>query len=152
MEDGRCLWPRSKEIGGSSVINHMLYIRGNKKDYNIWEQLGNPGWSYKDVLTYFKKSEDNRNQNYTKTPYHSTRGYLTVDESQWQSPVGACKMGPNSDPTAVVDPRLRVYGVTGLRIIHGSIMPGIVNGNPNAPIIMIAEKGSDMIKEEWLMK
>ncbi|XP_050598659.1 glucose dehydrogenase [FAD, quinone]-like [Bombus affinis] len=84
IEEGRCLWPRSKAIGGSSVINHMLYIRGNKKDYDIWEQLGNPGWSYKDVLAYFKKSEDNRNQNYSNTPYHSTGGYLTVDESQWQ--------------------------------------------------------------------
>ncbi|XP_012173606.3 glucose dehydrogenase [FAD, quinone]-like [Bombus terrestris] len=87
MEEGRCLWPRGKAIGGSSVINYMLYIRGNKKDYDIWEQLGNPGWSYKDVLTYFKKSEDNRNQNYTNTPYHSTGGYLTVDESQWHTPL-----------------------------------------------------------------
>ncbi|XP_048269619.1 glucose dehydrogenase [FAD, quinone] isoform X2 [Bombus terrestris] len=87
MEEGRCLWPRGKAIGGSSVINYMLYIRGNKKDYDIWEQLGNPGWSYKDVLTYFKKSEDNRDQNYTNTPYHSTGGYLTVDKSQWHSPL-----------------------------------------------------------------
>ncbi|XP_050598093.1 glucose dehydrogenase [FAD, quinone]-like isoform X1 [Bombus affinis] len=88
MEEGRCLWPRGKVIGGSSVINYMLYVRGNKKDYDIWEQLGNPGWSYKDVLAYFKKSEDNRNQNYSNTPYHSTGGYLTVDESQWHSPLG----------------------------------------------------------------
>ncbi|XP_068986697.1 glucose dehydrogenase [FAD, quinone]-like [Bombus flavifrons] len=88
MEEGRCLWPRGKVIGGSSTINYMLYVRGNKKDYNIWEQLGNPGWSYKDVLSYFKKSEDNRNQNYTKTPYHSRGGYLTVEESKWHTPLG----------------------------------------------------------------
>ncbi|XP_060831075.1 glucose dehydrogenase [FAD, quinone]-like [Bombus pascuorum] len=87
MEEGRCLWPRGKVIGGSSTINYMLYVRGNKKDYDIWEQLGNPGWSYKDVLSYFKKSEDNQNQNYAKTPYHSRGGYLTVDESRWHTPL-----------------------------------------------------------------
>ncbi|XP_071877037.1 glucose dehydrogenase [FAD, quinone]-like isoform X1 [Bombus fervidus] len=87
MEGGRCLWPRGKVIGGSSTMNYMLYVRGNKKDYDIWEQLGNPGWSYKDVLGYFKKSEDNQNQNYTKTPYHSRGGYLTVEEPQWHTPL-----------------------------------------------------------------
>ncbi|KAL1129799.1 hypothetical protein AAG570_012743 [Ranatra chinensis] len=64
-------------------------------------------------------------------------------------PVGTCKMGPAHDPTAVVDPRLRVHGVTGLRVVDGSIMPAIVSGNPNGPIIMIGEKGSDLIKEDW---
>ncbi|XP_003486606.1 glucose dehydrogenase [FAD, quinone]-like [Bombus impatiens] len=88
MEGGRCRWPRGKAIGGSGTINYMLYVRGNKKDYDIWEQLGNPGWSYKDVLSYFKKSEDNRNQNYSKTPYHSTGGYQTVDEPPWRSSMG----------------------------------------------------------------
>ena len=74
-------------IGGSSTINYMLYVRGNKKDYDIWEQLGNPGWSYKDVLNYFKKSEDNQNPIYTNTPYHSRGGYLTVEESKWHTPL-----------------------------------------------------------------
>lgn len=62
------------------------------------------------------------------------------------------KMGPASDPMAVVDPQLRVYGVEGLRVIDASIMPTVSNGNINAPVIMIAEKGSDMIKETWLPK
>lgn len=72
---------------------------------------------------------------YTSTIYH---------------PVGTCKMGPNWDHEAVVDPRLRVYGIDKLRVIDSSIMPKIVRGNTNAPTIMIAEKASDIIKQDWL--
>ncbi|KAJ4451438.1 hypothetical protein ANN_02900 [Periplaneta americana] len=67
-------------------------------------------------------------------------------------PSGTCKMGPESDPTAVVSPELKVYGVKGLRVADASIMPTIVSGNLNAPTIMIGEKAADMVRKEWESK
>lgn len=58
-------------------------------------------------------------------------------------------MGPSTDPLAVVDPKLRVYGIQGLRVIDASIMPQVTSGNINAPVIMIGEKGADMIIDYW---
>lgn len=87
MVDGRCNWPRGKVLGGCSVLNAMLYVRGNRRDYDRWANLGNPGWSYEEVLPYFKKSEDMRIPEYTDDPYHGTGGFLTVEHFRYHSPI-----------------------------------------------------------------
>ena len=75
-------------LGGSSVLNYMLYVRGNRRDYDRWADLGNIGWSYEEVLPYFIKSEDNRNPYIAaNTKYHGTGGYLTVQEPPHRTPL-----------------------------------------------------------------
>jgi choline dehydrogenase len=67
--------PRGKTLGGSSSINAMIYMRGNRSDYDAWAAAGNTGWSYKEVLPYFKKSEG---QTVHHNEFHGTEGPLTV--------------------------------------------------------------------------
>ncbi|XP_018901534.2 glucose dehydrogenase [FAD, quinone] [Bemisia tabaci] len=85
MQGNRCNWPRGKAMGGTSVINYMVYTRGCKADYDNWAALGNTGWSYDDVLPYFKKSEDVGDPELIGSPYHGTGGYLRVSKPAWNT-------------------------------------------------------------------
>ncbi len=77
-------WPRGKVLGGSSSLNGLLYVRGQAEDYDHWESLGNQGWSYKDVLPYFKKSED---QERGESEYHGVGGPLKVSDLRLRRPI-----------------------------------------------------------------
>ena len=77
-------WPRGKVLGGSSSINGLIYIRGQAEDYDHWRQLGNPGWSYADVLPYFRKAEDQENG---ANAYHGNGGPLTVTNIRERNPL-----------------------------------------------------------------
>lgn len=77
MLNRRIKFPKGKVLGGTSAINGMVYIRGQKEDYDNWEAMGNKGWSYADVLPYFKRSEHNTRG---ESEFHGTGGGLWVDE------------------------------------------------------------------------
>ncbi|KOB64574.1 GMCbeta2 [Operophtera brumata] len=78
----RCAWPRGKTLGGSSSINAMFYVRGNKLDYDEWAASGNNGWSYEEVLPYFKKSEKLSQYTEEHSKFHGTNGYLSVENEE----------------------------------------------------------------------
>jgi choline dehydrogenase len=71
----RLFWPRGKMLGGSSSMNAQMHVRGNRADYDTWAALGNDGWSYDDVLPYFRRSEHNE---LGPSPYRGTGGPLVV--------------------------------------------------------------------------
>ncbi|XP_030373851.1 glucose dehydrogenase [FAD, quinone] isoform X2 [Scaptodrosophila lebanonensis] len=83
----RCFWPRGKVLGGTSVINGMMYIRGNREDYDEWAALGNPGWAYKDVLPFFMKSEDNQELDVVGSEYHAKGGLMPVGKFPYNPPL-----------------------------------------------------------------
>lgn len=87
LENHQSNWPRGKILGGSSVLNYMLYVRGNKRDYDNWAANGAYGWSWQEVLPYFIKSEDNQDPAVTSNGYHGTGGLLTVSNPPDSTPI-----------------------------------------------------------------
>jgi choline dehydrogenase len=77
-------WPRGKALGGSSSINGMIYIRGQVEDFDHWRQLGNRGWSYDDVLPYFRRSED---QARGEDNFHGKGGPIGVSDPRFRLPI-----------------------------------------------------------------
>jgi len=84
MNNRRISWPRGKTLGGSSSINGLIYIRGQSQDFDLWRQLGNAGWSYDDVLPYFRKAED---QERGANDYHGEGGPLGVSNLKTDHPL-----------------------------------------------------------------
>ena len=109
-------------------------VAGFKTTRRLMEQPALRALQQKDVFTADVKTDDD------------IRNILRARVDTVYHPVGTCKMG--TDTMAVVDPKLKVHGLEGLRVVDASIMPTLIGGNTNAPTIMIGEKAADMIKSE----
>lgn len=109
--DNREIWyPQGRTLGGSSSINAMIYIRCQKEDYDNWASLGNKGWSYKDVLPYFKKSEDNSRP---ADPFHGQGGPLWVSD----------QIAPHQISRAFIEAN-RQYGIPANEDFNSATMHG----------------------------
>ncbi|NEO77413.1 choline dehydrogenase [Moorena sp. SIO4G3] len=84
LNNRKLFWPRGKVLGGCSSINAMIYIRGHRWNYDHWHELGNKGWSFSEVLPYFKKAE---NQERGASEYHGTDGPLNVANLRYTNPL-----------------------------------------------------------------
>lgn len=87
LRGGVCNWPKGKALGGTSVINFMLYQRGHRRDFDGWAENGNIGWSYDEILPYFKKSERIGIPKLYHSPYHGQDGYLDVQHAGFRTKV-----------------------------------------------------------------
>ncbi|KAK9507423.1 hypothetical protein O3M35_007278 [Rhynocoris fuscipes] len=87
MENNTCTWPAGKAIGGGSVINGMIYTRGDRRDFDKWAEAGNPGWAFDDLMKYFKEIEDIQIENLRDKPYHGTNGDITISYPYYKSGV-----------------------------------------------------------------
>jgi choline dehydrogenase-like flavoprotein len=141
--DGRSLYiPRGKGLGGSSSMNAMLYVRGRPLDYDGWAAQGAPGWSYEDVLPYFKRSEDNARG---ADEWHGTGGPLRVSEQRSPRPldrriIAACEAaglryvrdynGPEQDGVSMF--QVNQYG--GRRFSSADAFLRPVRGRPNLEV------------------
>ena len=111
-------------------------VAGYKTTRRLMETPALRALQTKDMFTSDVKTDDD------------IRNILRARVDTVYHPVGTCKMG--TDAAAVVDPKLRVHGLEGLRVVDASIMPTLIGGNTNAPTIMIGEKAVDMIKAEMI--
>ncbi|XP_039281976.1 glucose dehydrogenase [FAD, quinone]-like [Nilaparvata lugens] len=81
---GRCDWPNGKGVGGGTLVNAMVWTRGDPTDYDKWAALGNDGWSYSDILPYFIKSETMDIPSLRNSPFHGTRGPVHLNYPSYQ--------------------------------------------------------------------
>ncbi|XP_055644520.1 glucose dehydrogenase [FAD, quinone]-like [Toxorhynchites rutilus septentrionalis] len=87
LKNGRCPLPRGKGLGGSTIINYMIYNRGNPADFDRWAAMGNKQWSYREVLPYFKKSEKVTFEDTNRPPQHGKGGPVNVEYVPHRSPL-----------------------------------------------------------------
>lgn len=117
LNQRKLFWPRGKVLGGSSSINAMVYIRGQREDYDNWASMGNSGWDFEGVLPYFLKSED---QQRGASELHATGGPLSVQDLKYSNPLSrnfiqaGIQLGyePNHDFNGLHQAGIGLYQVT----------------------------------------
>ena len=102
MRKKLCRWTKGKALGGSSVINAMLHIHGNDRDYDQWAEMGNKGWSYEEILPYFRKSESYNPEFAARlgSKYFGTDGPLRIRKYNYSS---------HSLPDLILQVRITLY-------------------------------------------
>ena len=150
-------WPRGKVLGGSSSINAMVYVRGNPKDFDEWSEMGNPGWSYRDVLPYFKKMESWQKGS---DAYRGGDGPLNVSEVSEQlhplchnflSAAQEIGIGLNKDMNGATQEGVGNYQITthgGQRMSSSRAYLWPIKGRKNLTIIKNALASRVLIKDK----
>ncbi|XP_063884863.1 glucose dehydrogenase [FAD, quinone]-like [Scylla paramamosain] len=134
-----CHMPVGRVLGGSSTLNWMMYVRGNRRDFDNWEAMGNPGWSYAEVLHYFRKSENYLGTRHQATlEFHGRGGPLTVDDKVWAPPLTQAILQAGRElGFQVIDPNgpeMIGFSIPDLTVRHGR------RGSTSASYILPAAK------------
>ena len=116
MQGRRMYWPRGRLIGGSSSVNAMVYMRGQPADYDHWRQLGNAGWSYADVLPWFKKAERNERLH---DEFHGSDGPLNVAERPYTNPLSQAFVEAGQQAGLPFNPDFNGSAQLGCRAVSG---------------------------------
>lgn len=135
----RIPWPRGKTLGGSSAINGMVYTRGNRRDYEHWASLGNPGWGWDDVLPYFRRMEDNSRG---ASPLRGQGGPLKVSDATPASRAvqGFIEAAHRCGITRIED--LSVAGEEGVGLLQATIHNGVRQSNYEAFIAPVLNRSN----------
>jgi len=129
MNGRRIYIPQGKTLGGSSSINYMIYIRGNRADYDHWAGLGNTGWSYEEVLPYFIKAESNQTFN---NRYHGQSGPLVVSSHHNISPITQRYLAAAQEEGIAYNPDFNGEQQEGCGLLQRTIVNGTRCSTANA--------------------
>lgn len=145
IDNRRLQWPRGKVLGGSSSLNGLLYVRGQREDYDRWAALGNAGWSYDEVLPYFIKSED---QERGADAYHGVGGPLKVSDLRLRRPIADAFIAAskelgipsNSDYNGAIQEGVGYFQQTASKGLRCSTAKGFLNPVKRRPNLKIVTK------------
>ncbi|XP_070501062.1 glucose dehydrogenase [FAD, quinone] isoform X1 [Chironomus tepperi] len=154
MPDG-CYWPRGKILGGTSAISALVYTRGNRADYDEWEELGNKGWNFRDLLKFFKKSENNTvaNEDAEWAAMHGSKGLMHVDYFFSFDPIKDMMTNAAGDINLEFTMDPNGESQMGYSILQGTVKKGIRQSAATSFILPIADrKNLHIIKNAQVTK